>query len=91
MNSKQFLQYGGIVLVLLAIVGFIVPTIGGSALYFDSAENWAHLVLGVVALVLAPLALGELKLAKHWRPCYPCTLIQATYEGKARDIQTAEH
>lgn len=57
MNSKQFLMIGGAVLVLVGILGF-VGVIGpgqdalfGSNWWFDSAENWAHLVLGVVALI----------------------------------------
>lgn len=57
MNPKQFLQIGGAVLVLvgiLGLVGVIGPTaeksIFGSAWWFDNAENWAHLVLGVVGL-----------------------------------------
>lgn len=57
MNPKQFLQIGGIVLVLVAILGFvgvIGPTaersIFGSPWYFDNGENWAHLIIGVVAL-----------------------------------------
>ncbi|MBI4159886.1 hypothetical protein HY504_01840 [Candidatus Wolfebacteria bacterium] len=60
MNPKQFLQWGGVVLVLVALLGFfnvIGPTaedsIFGSAWWFDNGENWAHLVLGVVALLLA--------------------------------------
>lgn len=59
MNPKQFLQIGGIVLVLVGVLGFvgvIGPTpdkLFGSAWWFDNAENWAHLVLGVVALVAA--------------------------------------
>ena len=60
MNSKQFLLVGGIILVLVGVLGFVGvlgPTtdssIFGSAWWFDSAENWAHLVLGIVALVLA--------------------------------------
>lgn len=60
MNPKQFLLIGGVVLVLIGILGFvgvIGPTpeasLFGSAWWFDSAENWAHLVLGIVALVLA--------------------------------------
>ncbi len=61
MNPKQFLQIGGVVLVLLAVVGFLKPDLAGDFLNFDAAENWAHLVLGVVALVLAPLAIGDLK------------------------------
>ncbi len=59
MNPKQFLQIGGIVLVLVALLGFFgitgpteADSIFGAAWYFDSGENWAHLVLGVVALVL---------------------------------------
>jgi uncharacterized membrane protein len=59
MNPKQFLQIGGLVLVLVGVLGF-VGVIGptpekspfGTTWWFDNAENWAHLVLGVVALVL---------------------------------------
>ena len=61
MNPKQFLQVGGVILLLLGIVGFLLPDLLGSTLYFDQSENIAHTVLGVVALVLAPLALGDLK------------------------------
>ena len=64
MNPKQFLQIGGVVLVLVGILGFvgvIGPTaessLFGGAWWFDNAENWAHLVLGVVALIAA-YALG---------------------------------
>lgn len=60
MNPKQFLVWGGIVLVLVALLGFFgvigpMPenSIFGEAWYFDGAENWAHLVLGVVALIAA--------------------------------------
>ena len=57
-NVKNFLTYGGWVLVVVGILGFFLigPTssqsIFGSSWYFDSGENWAHLVLGVVALLL---------------------------------------
>lgn len=61
MNPKQFLQIAGVVLIVLAVVGFVKPDLAGDLLNFDAAENWAHLLLGVVALVLAPLALGDLK------------------------------
>lgn len=64
MNSKQFLQVGGVVLVLVALLGFvgvIGPTAGnsifGAAWWFDNGENWAHLLFGIVALV-ASAALG---------------------------------
>ncbi|HEY4475845.1 MAG TPA: hypothetical protein VJB92_03965 [Candidatus Paceibacterota bacterium] len=60
MNPKQFLQIGGVVLVLVGVLGFfgvIGPTsdasIFGEAWWFDNAENWAHTVLGVVALIAA--------------------------------------
>ena len=64
MNPKQFLQIGGVVLVLVGVLGFvgvIGPTseqsIFGSAWWFDNAENWAHLVIGIVGLAAA-YALG---------------------------------
>lgn len=57
-SPKGFLQVGGSVLVVVGILGFIGiigPTadksIFGSFWWFDNAENWAHLVLGVVGLV----------------------------------------
>lgn len=60
MNPKQFLTIGGAVLVLVAIlgwVGVIGPTaedsIFGATWWFDNGENWAHVVLGVVALIAA--------------------------------------
>jgi len=63
-NPKQFLQIGGVVLVLVGILGFVgvigpreEDSIFRSAWWFDNAENWAHLVLGIVALVAA-YALG---------------------------------
>ena len=60
MNPKQFLMIGGIILLLVGVVGFfgiIGPTaadsIFGDAWWFDNGENWAHTILGVVALILA--------------------------------------
>ncbi len=53
MTTKKFLQWGGIVLLALGIIGFIAPNIGGKALYFDRYENWAHTILGIVALLAA--------------------------------------
>ncbi len=57
MNPKQFLQIGGVVLVLVGILGFvgvIGPTsdsLFGEAWWFDNGENWAHLLLGVVGII----------------------------------------
>jgi len=60
MTPKQFLTIGGVVLVLVGILGFvgvIGPTpeqsLFGDFWWFDNGENWAHLVLGVVALIAA--------------------------------------
>lgn len=60
MNPKSFLTIGGVVLVLVAILGFIGvigPTaeksIFGDSWWFDNGENWAHLVIGAIALICA--------------------------------------
>lgn len=65
LSPKGFLQVGGVVLILVAVLGYvgvIGPTpessIFGSFWYFDNAENIAHLVLGLVALG-AVYALGR--------------------------------
>jgi len=59
-NPKSFLTIGGIVLVLVAILGFIGvigPTaeksIFGDSWWFDNGENWAHLIIGAIALISA--------------------------------------
>lgn len=69
MNPKQFLLLGGLVLVLVGVLGFagvIGPTatdsIFGETWWFDNAENWAHTVLGVVALIVGlatPMAVQQ--------------------------------
>ena len=62
LSVKGFLQVGGVVLVLVGVLGFFLigPTaeasIFGSNWWFDNGENWAHLVLGIVALLLAYFA-----------------------------------
>ena len=65
MNSKQFLMWGGVVLLLVGILGFIGvigPTpdksIFGSTWWFDNGENWAHTILGIVAII-ASMSLAE--------------------------------
>ena len=46
-----------ILVAILGAIGVIGPTadrsIFGPGWWFDSAENWAHLVLGIVALIAA--------------------------------------
>ncbi|HEV3475382.1 MAG TPA: hypothetical protein VG602_08455 [Actinomycetota bacterium] len=60
MNPRQFLLLGGVVLLLVGLLGFefiglIGPTaedsIFGDAWWFDDGENWAHTILGVVAII----------------------------------------
>ena len=60
MNTKQFLVIGGIILLLIALLGFfgvIGPTAADSAFgetwFFDNGQNWAHTIVGVLALILA--------------------------------------
>lgn len=59
MNARQYLKIVGIILVLVAVLGFIgiigptsAQSIFGRFWYFDNGENWAHLILGIVALVV---------------------------------------
>lgn len=55
MTPKKFLKWGGTILVILAVLGFFVPAfqVEGSAFSLGGAENWTHLVLGLVALAAA--------------------------------------
>ena len=60
MNQKSFLTIGGgalIVVGLAGMVGILGPTsdssIFGGTWYFTNGENWAHLIGGVAALVVA--------------------------------------
>ena len=60
-SPKGFLQVGGTVLLVVGLLGMFGILIGptseqsifGSAWWFDAGENWAHLVLGLVALIAA--------------------------------------
>ncbi len=67
LSTNGFLKVGGVVLVLVAILGFVgvigptADSLFGGFWYFDTAENWAHLVLGVVALGLAFWAGAEIQ------------------------------
>ncbi len=60
MNPKQFLVIGGAVLLLVGVLGYMgvigstpEESIFGSTWWFDNAENLAHTVLGLVALIMA--------------------------------------
>lgn len=70
MNATQFLQIGGAILIIVGIVGFlgiIGPTpedsIFGENWFFNNVENFAHLVLGIVAII-ASYSIGNL--AQKW-------------------------
>ena len=69
-SPKGFLQVGGAVLVLVAVLGYIgiigptADSLFGPLWYFDNAENVAHLVLGVVALGLVFTGIGGADLQK---------------------------
>jgi len=49
------------ILLLLGIIGYLKPDLAGPMLNFDMVENVTHTLLGILALVLAPLPLGSLK------------------------------
>lgn len=61
MNPRQFLLWGGTILIVVGILGFIPGIIGptpqeslfGSFWWFDNGENWAHLIIGVVGVIAA--------------------------------------
>lgn len=59
-TPKGFLKIGGLILVLVGILGFVgvigptgTDSIFGEGWYFDNAENWAHLILGIVGFLAA--------------------------------------
>lgn len=54
MNPRQFLIIGGVILLILGIFGFLFPNPVGNrtVLHFDAWENWAHTLLGIVAIVV---------------------------------------
>jgi hypothetical protein len=66
LTPKGFLQYGGIILVLLGVLGFLGITgptpkqsIFGSFWWFDNVENIAHTGLGIATLLLVFIVKNE--------------------------------
>jgi len=57
MNPKQFLQLGGVILVVLGVVGLLPVFTRANTpwFYLDAGENVAHIGLGVVAIAAAYL------------------------------------
>jgi hypothetical protein len=70
MNPKQFLTIGGIILVVLAVVGFLGVFNQTSTPFFwlDTGENISHLVLGVVALAAVFVPGLNSALAPFYKP-----------------------
>lgn len=59
MYSKQFLTYGGVILVaagILGLIGVLGPTaersIFSSGWFFNSAESWLNIIFGAIALLV---------------------------------------
>ncbi len=59
-GPNTFLKVGGVVLLLLGLVGLFTLNNPNATPFFwlDNGENWAHIVLGVVALIAA-FSFGE--------------------------------
>ncbi|MBI2845600.1 MAG: hypothetical protein HYX86_03530 [Chloroflexi bacterium] len=89
-NPKGFLVYGGAILLLLGIVGFIVPGLLGELLWFDNSENVAHTVLGIVGLAAAfyfpmsyqRLLVGILAVVALFFGIYPWILPAGSYANQ---------
>lgn len=49
-----FLKVGGVILLVLGILGYLLPegVLIKDVIWFDSGENIAHTVLGVIAIIL---------------------------------------
>jgi hypothetical protein len=69
-TSRGFLVWGGIVLVILAVVGFlgIFTKEGSPQFYLTDGENYAHLILGIVALAAVYVPGLNGALAPYYRP-----------------------
>lgn len=70
MNPKQFLTIGGIVLVVLGVLGFILgeARLIGDLFWLTNGENVAHVVLGVVALAAVYVPGLNSVLAPYYKP-----------------------
>ena len=68
MNPRQFLQIGGVVLILVGVLGFVGvigphahDSVFGETWWFDNGENVAHTVLGVVGVAASFLLPARLQ------------------------------
>lgn len=54
------MKWGGLILLILGVLGFVWPPPQlYPTFYLDGAENWAHLILGLVALAAASWMTSE--------------------------------
>jgi uncharacterized membrane protein len=69
-TPKGFLTYGGAVLLLLGIVGYlgIFSESAVPAFYLDSGENIAHTALGIIALAIVFVPGLNTMFAPYYRP-----------------------
>jgi hypothetical protein len=47
-NARQFNKWFGVVYLLVAVLGFVAPSMMADLLDINMADNWLHVVLGVV-------------------------------------------
>lgn len=52
MTPKKFLVSLGWILLVLGIIGFLFPDIIVAYAHFEPVENWAHILLAIVALAV---------------------------------------
>ncbi len=50
MHSRAFLRIGGVLLLLVALMGFWEPMLAGDFLYFDIVENVGHLLVSFLMI-----------------------------------------
>ena len=69
-SPKGFLTYGGAVLLLLGIVGYlgIFSQSAVPSFYLDSGENIAHTALGIIALAIVFVPGLNTMFAPYYRP-----------------------
>jgi hypothetical protein len=70
LTPRGFLQWGGIVLILLGVVGFfgIFSEAAFPTFWLDDGENWAHFLIGIIALaaLYVPFLAGFLAPYYKW-------------------------
>jgi hypothetical protein len=47
-NARQFNKWFGVIYLVVAVLGFVAPELMANLLNINMADNWLHVVLGVV-------------------------------------------